>query len=200
MTRRARSAILYDHCYVHIFSRSIEKRFIFKTDLDFRTFKQQLSEAKREGRFHLFHYCLMHTHFHLAVGLGAAEEFSKAMKWLKRQYTLYYNKACKRRGAVWQGRFSSLVIEDARYLRACGVYIEDNPVKAGLVRRADEWGYSSARYYHARQPDELVDPYEWDGGAAEIDADQEQFFERGSAVGSPIFRLQAREAVSDLTP
>ena len=143
--------------------------------------------------FQVFHYCLMHTHFHLAVRIESVKLFSKSLQWLKWKYTKNYNKARKRRGTVWQGRFASLVIENEKYLRACGEYIEQNPVKAGIVRRAEQWPYSSSRFYEKRVVDNLVDRYEWGGELPKIEGEGERFFEKGSGIGSPLFRLHIRE-------
>ena len=193
MTRKARTAVLYDGCYAHVFSRSIEKRFIFRGEENFERFKKLLLDAKKRYGFRIFHYCLMHTHFHLAAGMEELAKFSAAMKWLKWQYTAGYNKAKKRRGTVWQERFRSLVIEDERYLRACGLYIEHNPVEAGLVKRAAEWPHSSSRCYEKGENDALVDRYEWGGVLPEIEGEARRFFERGSSIGSSLFRLYVGE-------
>jgi len=70
MARKARSEILYDRSYAHVFSRSIEKRKIFKQSNDFEEFRRLLLQQKKEKLFNIFHYCLMQTHFHMAVGVG----------------------------------------------------------------------------------------------------------------------------------
>ena len=193
MSRRARRSILYDGCYAHVFSRSIEKRYIFKNGKHFEKFYQLLQQAKKEYGFRIFHYCLMHTHFHLAIGIGDLERFSAGMKWLKWKYTKIYNDKRKRRGTVWQGRFNSLVIEDERYLKACGIYIEQNPVEAGIVRRALEWKYSSHGYHELGHKDDLVDSYEWGGTLPEVRGDFKTFFEKGPVIGSSIFDFYFRE-------
>ena len=44
-------------------------------------------------------------------------------------------------------RYKSLLIENENYLYACGQYVENNPVKAGLVNQVKDWEYSSGGYY-----------------------------------------------------
>ena len=56
---------MYDGCYAHIISRSIERLDIFQRANDFEFFKKLLFRAKREYNFQIFHYCVMHTHFHV---------------------------------------------------------------------------------------------------------------------------------------
>ena len=194
MPRKARSTILYDGCYAHVFSRSIEKKFIFKEEEDLDAFGGLLLAAKRKFGFHIFHYCLLHTHFHLAVGLGKLDDFSAAMKWLKWQYTQGYNREKKRRGTVWQGRFNSLVIEDENYLRACGLYIERNPIEAGIVARPIDWRYSSSRFYECGTKDSLVDRYEWGGVLPNLEGSSgKNFFEKGLGIGDALFQIHLKD-------
>ena len=71
----------------------------------------------------------MNTHFHLLVSMSSVERFSKAMKELKRLYANWAHVEQKRYGPIWWGRFGSQLVEDEKYLLACGLYIEMNPVK-----------------------------------------------------------------------
>lgn len=159
MARKARSEILSDGSYAHIFSRSFDKRKMFDVADDFAVFKKLLLSQKREKGFKLFHYCVMQTHFHMAVGIGSLEIFSRALQAIKWHYTRYYNAKCKRWGPLWRERFGGMLIEDERSLHACGRYIEHNPVKARLVNQAQDWEHSSARHYVGEVKDEMVDLY-----------------------------------------
>lgn len=153
MGRLGRHQILYDGCFAHIFSRSFEGRFIFKSSLDFETFQALiLSEKKRFG-FLIHHYCLMNTHFHLAASIPNLEGFSQGMANVKREYTKWFNRTYRRTGPLWRERFRSMLIENHSYLYACGLYIENNPVKAGLVEKSTDWTYSSSRFYESNLPD-----------------------------------------------
>jgi len=194
VARKARTVILYDGCFAHVFSRSIAKKYIFKEDEQMKDFLSLLLIAKRKYGFKIFHYCMMHTHFHMAVGIDKLINFSAAMKWLKWQYTQLYNSERKRRGTVWQGRFNSLVIENEKYLRACGQYIEQNPVEAGIVRSAVEWQYSSSRCYELGEKNNMVDRYDWSGTLPEVDVEnEEKFFEKGIGIGSNLFQIHLKD-------
>lgn len=196
MPRKARTAILYDGCFAHVFSRSIEKRFIFESSEHFDAFLNLLFEAKQRYGFQVFHYCILHTHFHLAVGMEKVESFSAAMKWLKWQYTQKYNRKWNRRGTVWQGRFQGLVIENERYLKACGLYIERNPVEAGLVTNAADWPHSSSQFYEQGAADRLIDSYEWDLILPKQERDEKEFFEKGMGIGSELFQLYLEDQIA----
>jgi putative transposase len=141
MPRRARSKVLDDGCYAHVYSRALEKRHIFREGEDFQLFKRLLSETKLKYNYHIHHYCLMNTHFHLAVSIRQVAAFSAALREIKQDYVRWYNEKYEHRGPVWWGRFGSRLIQDESYLFACGTYIELNPVEAGLVAAPEEWKY-----------------------------------------------------------
>ena len=147
MGRIAREILLYDGCFAHVFTRAIEKRKIFEKSEDFEFFKKKLAEIKKEYEFKVFHYCLMQTHVHMVVGIQDTSGFSEGMKILKKAYAHQYNTAHKRFGPVWRDRYKSKLIENEGYLRACGSYVEHNPVEAGMVERAVDWPHSSSRHY-----------------------------------------------------
>ncbi len=194
--RLARGEILYDGCYAHIISRTIRKLKIFRDEGDFESFQQILLKAKRESGFKIYHYCLMHTHFHLAVEILDVPRFSKAIQNLKSQYIYHFHERYKTSGPVWRERYKSLLIENEAYMYACGRYIENNPVKAGVVDGQEDWEYSSSRYYLRGRKDELVDGYEGTEVPVmpeEVDIHNEEFFEKGLGIGSGFFRFQLAE-------
>lgn len=193
MARGARYDTLYKGCYAHIISRSIRKLKLFKDYEDFKFFKDLLLQAKRKGAFKVFHYCIMQTHFHLAVKMEDIEAFSYCMRDIKRSYVYKFHAKYKLSGPVWRERFRSLLIENETYVYACGKYIENNPVKAGLVDQRTDWEYSSSRHYENNFVDVLVDDYE--KTFKEVDGlilDRDEF-ESGSVIGSKFFRFQFLE-------
>ena len=198
MTRYARSKILYDGCYAHVSSRSIDTRWIFQEEKDFDYFRQLLMAHKAQSGFRIHHYCLMNTHFHLAVSSPHLASFSEALKRIKWSYTMTYNRRHKRRGPLWQERFKSLVIEDESYLYACGLYIENNPVKAGMVKQAADWTHSSARYYENKAKDTVVDGY--DPPPVPSEAFSEGFLTEGKGIGSELFRIHLNEELASPLP
>ena len=194
--RQARQNILYDGCYAHVISRSIMKQELFKDQADFLLFRKLLVDVKKQSQFKIFHYCLMHTHFHLAVKIPEMTSFSKAIQRLKSLYIYRFHAKYKKSGPVWRERYRSLLIENESYLYACGQYIEQNPVKAKLVGDCLAWEHSSARFYLEGKQDELVDGYEGNQlpvlpkNVKEID---EGMFENGVGIGSGYFLFQLKE-------
>lgn len=198
VARLARHQILYDGCYAHIISRSIRKLEILNDDEDFKTFLEALLRLKREHGFKIYHYCLMHTHFHLAVAVPDVQKFSRAIQKLKNLYACRFHTKYKISGPIWRERYRSLLIENEPYLYACGQYIESNPIRAGIVGEGKDWKYSSSRYYSDGKEDEIVDGYAGVGipnVPEDVDFSDEAFFENGIGVGSSYFRFQINERV-----
>ncbi len=195
MGRIARSELLYNGCYAHVFSRSLTKIRIFQDRFDFDNFLNLLAKVKRKRNFRIYHYCLMNTHFHMVIEVGKVEDFSNALKELKRTYTYSFNGRFKRVGPLWRDRFKSLLIEDENYLSACGVYVEMNPVKAGMVKACEEWEFSSSRHYILGKKDGLIDEYEREEIPTNIDTDDDSIFTKGCGVGSKLFNILLRQQV-----
>lgn len=193
MGRISRGDLLYDGCYAHVISRSIAKLKIFETETDFLFFERLLGSAKTEYDFLIFHYCLMHTHFHLVVCVKSVKKFSDGIRQIKWGYTKEYNRLKRRRGPLWQNRYKSLLIENESYLYACGLYVERNPERAGIVKSAEDWAYSSKRHYAGRGKNSLVTGYAFDGGLPDdVDVTDGLDFERGFAIGSDWFKYKIR--------
>ena len=189
MPRQARGKILYDGCFAHVYSRAFNNQLIFCDEEDFEFFKDLIKKAKRSGNFRLHHYCLMNTHFHMLVSLERLELFSKGLKQVKEQYATRFKRKYGRKGPVWWGRFGSQLIENERYLYACGLYIEMNPVEAGLVNRAEGWKYSSSRHYFSGEKEDLIDDYQRPSFGTAQTLMEGLNVGRGSYIGTSSFLL-----------
>ena len=100
-------------------------------------------------------YCLMPNHVHLLAvprtAGGLARAVGRANRWHARQINFRQG----RRGSLWQGRFGSCVL-DAQHALAAARYIERNPVRAGLAKRAWDWPWSSAGAHVSGRGDVLI--------------------------------------------
>lgn len=86
-----------------------------------------------------------------------------------------------------------MLIENKKYLHACGLYIEDNPVKAGLVEKSADWSHSSLDSMNeSNLPDSLIDAYEPEL-LETINFQDKTFFTKSNIVGSELFKLQISE-------
>jgi len=127
------------HIPHHVFQRGNNRQEIFpdKKDKDYFLFK--LSEYAHKNDIAIGSYCLMSNHFHLLVYPLSREGLVNLMK-----FTQYINKKYKRTGKLWENRYK-LHIVDPNYEWIVARYIEQNPVRAGMVNRAEDYKYSSAR-------------------------------------------------------
>ncbi|NKB54921.1 MAG: helix-turn-helix domain-containing protein [Alphaproteobacteria bacterium] len=89
-------------------------------------------------------YCLMDNHYHLLVETPAPN-LSRGMRQLNGVYTQRFNRRHGRVGHLFQGRFTAILVERDAYLLALVRYVVLNPVRAGMVRRAQDWRWSSYR-------------------------------------------------------
>lgn len=197
--RTARTEVLFDGCYVHVISRSIRKLEILRDQADFEVFSELLTRIKRDHGWRIFHYCLLSTHFHIALRISDLGLLIRGMQKLKSQYAYKFHSKYKISGPIWRERFRSLLIEDENYLYACGQYIEYNPVKAGLVAVCEDWKYSSRRYFSHRESDGIVDGYEGDvlpGLPEGIDLRDEGAFEKERGIGSEFFKFRLQERLT----
>lgn len=147
MPSYARKHQLNNSLLYHIFNRSNSKSPIFDSPEGYQHFIKLLIKYGERFNLKIYHWVIMQTHYHLLLEIDEPEHISKLMAGLNRAYTHYYHKVNLSYGFLWQGRFKLQPIQKERYLIACGRYIERNPVRAGIVLEAQDYYYSSARFY-----------------------------------------------------
>ena len=143
----ARNHQLRGSLIYHVFNRSAVLEPIFHTGEDFQHFMNLLARYKKDFSVKIYHWVIMPTHFHLLIEIKEPLLVSSLMSGLTHAYTIYHHKKYLTRGFLWQGRFKLQPVQKEGYLITCGRYIERNPVRAALVERAEEYLYSSARFY-----------------------------------------------------
>lgn len=88
-------------------------------------------------------YCLMTNHIHFLVTPDTETSLSNTMKVVGSRYAQYINLKYKRTGTLWEGRHRSSLVQSNKYLLTCMRYIELNPVRASMVKRPEEYKWSS---------------------------------------------------------
>jgi len=145
MPRFARAVL--PGCTHHVTQRGSNRQDVFFVDDDRRTYLELLrQEADRHG-LRVLGYCLMTNHVHLIAVPRDEESLAKAVGRTHFRYTQYVNRLHGRSGHLWQNRFYSCVLDEPHYWEAMK-YIERNPVKATLVEKAEQWPWSSFRFYY----------------------------------------------------
>ena len=133
--------------YFHVMVQGIGKEKVFPDDNSKGYYLSVMKEAKVENKIFIFAFCVMENHAHILIKAEKIKNISLFMKEINGEYARYYNSTRRRVGYVFRGRFRSEVINDEKYLLNCISYIQNNPVKAGLVEDAKEYNYSSYKNY-----------------------------------------------------
>ena len=81
------------------------------------------------------------THFHMEIRPNKNENLSEIMKYIKQKFTQWINRTFNLEGSAWKDRFFSRIIEDFTDLVRVFIYIEENPIKAGLAKRSEEYPF-----------------------------------------------------------
>ena len=128
----------------HVTSRGNAREAIYHDDEDREMFLALLEKACKRYDWYCHAFCLMSNHYHLLIETGTPS-LSKGMKTINGTYTQSYNRAHRRVGHVFQGRYKAILVEQDSYLLELARYIVLNPVRAGMVSTAKQWKWSSYR-------------------------------------------------------
>jgi putative transposase len=129
---------------------------VFFTDGDRAAYLEDIREACDRFGVEIWAYCLMSNHVHFVAVPAAEDSLARCFSEAHVHYTRRVNKREGWQGHLWQGRFGSSVLSE-HHLLAAVRYIERNPVRAGMVKEAWDYPWSSAAYHTGRVPqDRLV--------------------------------------------
>lgn len=145
-------AIGYPH---HVTQRGNRRQNVFMRQGDQDAYLRILKLQSELFGLKIWAYCLMDNHIHLIAVPEKEGAMTRAIGETHRLYTRMINFREKWKGYLWQGRFSSFPL-DTNYLYNCVRYVECNPVRAGLVRHAEDYLYSSARAHVAKINDPIL--------------------------------------------
>lgn len=140
----------------HVITRGNNRQLIFGSDDDHNRFLLQLVHQKAKLPFYLYAYCLMPNHIHLLVE-RQEDSISRVMQRLLTAYSQYHNRKYRKSGHLLQGRYKAILCQSDQYLAELVRYIHLNPVRARMVRRAQDFRYSSHRAYMGLDESSLVD-------------------------------------------
>jgi putative transposase len=130
-------------CAHHITQHGNNRQDVFFVDEDRQVYVELLKEQAQKYGLEILAYCLMTNHVHLVAIPRAEEALAQAIGRTHFRYTQYINRCHRHSGHLWQGRFYSCAL-DGRYLWPAIKYVELNPVRAKLCRRAWQCAWSSA--------------------------------------------------------
>ena len=129
----------------HVIQRGNNREQVFFDEKDRNQYLSLLKKYSVKWKSPIMAYCLMSNHVHLLTKPESEESLFKMMQGLTLCYTQYINRTHGRTGRLWESRYHSCIVDQEKYLWAVARYIEQNPIRAGLVNRAEDYPYSSAR-------------------------------------------------------
>jgi len=138
--------IQFNGAFYHVINRGLESREIFKQPKDYNYFLGLLSHIYEKYGVIVYAYCLMSNHYHLYLQTPQGN-LSKAMRQLDGNFTQKFNKRYSRVGPLFQGRYKAVLVDQDSYSLEVTKYIHLNPVKAKIVKKPEEYQYSSYPSY-----------------------------------------------------
>lgn len=139
----------------HVTQRGSRRQVTFFSDDDYRTYIDLVAEAKLKAGVDIWAYCLMPNHVHLVAVPRDEESLATLFANAHRRYTLRINTREGWQGHLWQERFHSIVMDETHLIAAVR-YVENNPVRASLCERPEDWPWSSTRAHLQSRDDRLV--------------------------------------------
>lgn len=126
----------------HITSRGNAKQAIFLENEDRHKFLEVLSTVIERFNWLCHAYCLMENHYHLMIETLEGN-LSRGMRQLNGVYTQVFNQRHRRVGHLFQGRYKAILVERDNHLLSLCRYVVLNPLRAGLVKKPEDWRWSS---------------------------------------------------------
>ena len=155
MGRYAR--INHPHLLYHVINRGNNREIIFAEEEDYTHYLNTVQRYKKKYKFKLYAFCLMANHVYLLIQVGDQGSISRIMQSITVAHTRYYNFKYQRCGHVWQGRFMSPIVSQDEYFLAVMRYIEQNPLRAAMVRSVAEYPWSSYRLNIRKKESKIID-------------------------------------------
>lgn len=135
----------------HVTQRGVDRSNVFVTDGDRQTYLGLVQEDLQPAGARLLAWCLMTNHIHLMLLPESVHSLAMLLRRVQGRYAQYFNARVRRSGHLWQNRFFACAVDEQHLWRALR-YVERNPVRAGMVGRAEEYLWSSARA-HVQEKD-----------------------------------------------
>ena len=153
--------VVVPDCWHHVTQRGNHQQAVFLSDTDREFYLRVLHQHSVRYGLRLGGYCLMGNHVHLLAIPSREQALAQAIGRTHNDYARWFNFRQTVTGHLWQNRFYSCPL-DATHRWVALRYIELNPVRAGLVERAEHWRWSSASaHVTGRDPRGLIEWTDW---------------------------------------
>lgn len=146
-------AVDYPH---HVIQRGNNRQKTFFAQVTREKYLALLKEYTQQWNVSVLAYCLMSNHVHLLLRPHQPEALAKVMQGVSLCYTQYINKRYRRTGRLWESRYYSCIVDEEAYLWVVARYIEQNPLRAKIVKQPQNYPYSSARAHVLGTEDKIL--------------------------------------------
>lgn len=140
----------------HIIQRGNNKEKVFFEEEDRQKYLELLKKYSDKWECPILAYCLMNNHVHLLARPKREESLYKMMQGITLCYTQHINRKYERTGRLWESRYHSCIVDREHYLWAAARYIEQNPKRAKMVKKEEEYPYSSAKAHIEGKWDDIL--------------------------------------------
>ena len=147
--------VLLEGAEYHVTARINRGEKIFLVPEDRDLFIDTLKRAKKKFNFSLKNFCIMGNHIHFLIKPAPGESLSKIMQWILGVYAQLWNKKYGISGHLWGDRFFSRIIRGILDFLRVFLYIDYNPVIAGMVNQPDDWMYGGL-WHHKKGLTEIL--------------------------------------------
>ncbi|MFN4258954.1 MAG: transposase [Gemmataceae bacterium] len=129
----------------HVLNRAVARHTLFQNDGDYQAFERVFAEALAKHPMRVLAYCVMPNHWHFVLWPERDGDLTVFLSWLTLTHTMRWHAHHQTSGSghLYQGRFKSFPIETDDHLYTVLRYVEQNPLRAQLVARAEQWRWSS---------------------------------------------------------
>ena len=147
----------------HILNRRVGRLALFDKPADYMAFEKILNEAHERTGIRIAAYCLMPNHWHLLLWPRDDGELSEVMRWVTVTHTQRWHahRESFGSGPVYQGRFRSFPVQTDEHFLTVARYVERNALRAKLVKRAEQWQWSSLWRWAQGDPKLLAFLSDW---------------------------------------
>ena len=158
MPRPSRHAVLGDGpACVHLITRFNNGEYFLSNSQLKSVLRCLLLEFKKEHQIRIHHYCFMDSHIHIVASTDSTDDLSSFMHAVFFRLAQCINRHNNRKGHVFLDRPKTPVIQTGKRLLTTMRYLDLNPVRANMVKKAHHYSWSSYRHYAFGEQDDLID-------------------------------------------
>ncbi|MBR1653740.1 MAG: transposase [Clostridia bacterium] len=137
--------------YLHVMIQGVNKEYVFNNNYYKEVYLKTIDVHKSDYNLEILAYCMMNNHAHFAFYVEDKVELAKLMHKVNTKYAKMYNEKNNRCGVLFRNRYQIEPIYNVKHLVNCINYIHQNPVKAGIVSKCEDYKYSSFKDYQTNK-------------------------------------------------